>query len=272
MDAAKRLLRLTEVELLKFRRKFVTWGTWILLFVFPMGIELFLALWVSRDEAVYPRVTHTLFAGEVMLVVALTTIVISVMALGNDYELGTVRVILSQGVDRYQYVLSKVLATVVAAFANGLAYVSGALLATVVTHLVLSDVPLAAAAGPGLVWRALGSVGVTGLIGFCFAGVVILALVVGRSSWVGMLGGLGIFMIDFYVGGLRVADGEAYRCTVTYHFISLLDRCFESDLGLRAHVGPADPGRSLAVLALYGGGLTLAAILVFHRQDLMAKA
>ena len=275
MDVLKTLLRLTGVELFKLRGKSVTWVTLALLFIAPISVELFLAA-AAPGDAVFPRVV--LFAGEVLLIVVLVTIVVSVMALGNDHELGTVPVILSLGVDRYQFVLSKVLATVVAALACGFAYVSGSLLATVVAHVALSDVPLVEAAGAGLVWRALGAVGVIGLTGFVFAAVVMVGLVVGRSSWVGMLAGLGAFIVDFSVGGLSTAGTDATRYTVTHHALSLLVRFFQADtFGTRAsgalwETTVAEPWRALAVLLLYGCGLTQLAILIFRRQDLMAKS
>ena len=274
MDALKTLLRLTGVELLKFRGKSVTWVTLILLFVFPAGVEVFLVLWASPEKAIFPGVSYLLFAGAVFLLVALTATVVSVMALGNDYELGTVRVFLSQGVTRYQFILSKVLASVISALVHGSAYVCGTLLATVVAHVVLSDVPLAEAAGAYLLWRALGAVGVVGLVGFVFAGVVMLALVVGRNAWVGMLAGMGAFLADFFFGGLGLTDIGVYRHTISYYALSLLERCFESYTGLdmsgamAEHV-LAEPGRALAALLTYGCGLTLAAILIFYQQDLM---
>jgi ABC-type transport system involved in multi-copper enzyme maturation permease subunit len=142
---------------------------------------------------------------------------------------------------------------------------------------VLSDVPLAEAAGAHLGWRALGGVGAIGLTGFVFAGVVMLGLVVGRSSWMGMLVGLGSFIVDFYFGSLSTADTGVYRYTTIYHARSLLERWFESDPGLSvsytlvAH-GLAQPAQALAVLFLYGCGFALAAILIFRRQDLMARS
>jgi len=268
------LLRLTGVEIFKFRLKPVTWVTWLLLFLFPALIEVFLAVRVSHEQAVFPQVIRLLYAGEVLLVVAVTTVVVSVMALGNDYELGIVRTILVGGVERHQFVVSKVLATVVAALANGCAYMVGTLLATTVTHLLLSDVSLREAVGMSLVWRALESVGVVGLVGFCFAGVVIVALVVGRSAWVGMLAGLGAFLADFAVGGLNVFPTGLYRYTVSYHTLSLLAWHVASGTGLAASLGGYElstPGRALVALLAYGCALTLAAVLVFRRQDLMLK-
>jgi ABC-type transport system involved in multi-copper enzyme maturation permease subunit len=276
MCALKTLLRLIGVELLKFRSKRVAWVAFTLLLFSPIGAEVLLTS-ISRRDAVFPGVAHFLLSGEVMLVVALTAITVSVMTLGNDYELGIVRFMLSRGVRRYQFILSKVLATAVAAFAYGFAYVSGAVVATTIAHAALSDVPLVEAAGANLGWRALGGVGVIGLTGFVFAGVVMLGLVVGRNSWMGMLVGLGSFMVDFYYGSLSVADTGVYRYTTIYYARSLLERWFESDPGLSmsytlaAH-GLAEPVQALAVLLLYGCGFTLVAILIFRRQDLTAKS
>jgi ABC-type transport system involved in multi-copper enzyme maturation permease subunit len=271
MDILNTVLRLTGVELLKFRSKPISSVTLLMLFVGPVGGEISLAA-ISRDDALFPGAV--LLAGELLLIVALMNVLVSVMALGNDYELGTVCVFVSRGIDRYQFILSKVLATVVAAFANGLAYVSSSLLATSVAHIALSDVPLARAAGNDLLWRALGAVGVIGLTSFAFTSVVMLALVVGRNSWIGMLAGLGTFMADFYVGALSISDTLAYRYAVAYHARSLLERCFKSaTTGMRmsgtlATHGPVEPGRALVVLLLYGCGFTLAAMFIFRRQDL----
>jgi ABC-type transport system involved in multi-copper enzyme maturation permease subunit len=263
------------VELLKIRSKPVTWMTLALLFAGPIGFELFLAS-TSPSDAVFPD--PTVLASDILLIVVLMVIVVAVMALGNDYELGTVRAFLSRGVARYQFIVSKVLATALLALAGGLAYVAGALAATSIAHVRLSGVPLAEAAGEGLVWRALGAVGVIGLTGFVFAGVVMLALVVGRTSWMGMLAGLGVFMADFYFGTLSAVDSGTYRYAVTYHALSLLARCLNSEsAGMRvpgtlAGYSLAQPGRALTVILLYGCGLTLLAILVFRQQDLVAKS
>lgn len=277
MDALNALARLTGVEMLKFWRKPVAWLALGLMLLGPAGGEGLLAL-VSREHAVFPKITTFLFAGEILLFVSLATVVVAVMALGNDYELGTVRAILTRGVDRYQFVLSKIIATVGAALANGFAYMTGGLLAASLAHSAYSSVPLLEAAGHDLLWRALEVVLVIGLTGFVSAGVVMLALVLGRSSWIGMLAGLGFFLVDFSVGGLRMAGTDVYDHTVSYHALSLLERCFASDPHLRmssdwlSSGGMAEPGRAVTVLLLYGCAFTLAAILLFQRQDLTAKA
>jgi ABC-type transport system involved in multi-copper enzyme maturation permease subunit len=273
MDALKTVLRLTGVELLKFRSKPISSVTLLALFIGPIGAELSL-LAISPDDALFPRAV--LLAGEVLLIVPLMSVLVSAMELGNDYQLGTVRAFVGRGIDRHQFVLARILATIIAALASGFVYVSSTLLATVVAHIALSEVPLAQAVGQGLLWRALGIVGVIGLTGFVFASVVTLALVVGRNSWIGMLAGLATFMADFYVGALSISDTPAYRFTVAHHSRSLLERCFKSaTTGMRmsgtlAPHRSVEPVRALGVLLLYGCGFTLAAILIFRRQDLTA--
>jgi ABC-type transport system involved in multi-copper enzyme maturation permease subunit len=275
MDTLNSFLRLTGVENAKFWGKPVAWAVLGLMLIGPAAGEGFLLL-ADKASAVFPKVTTLMFIGEVLLLFTLTTVVLAVLALGNDYELGTVRVLLSRGVPRHQFLLAKIAATVVAALANGLAYMASGVLAASLAHLAYSDVPLAEAAGANLVWRALGVVMVLGLTGFVAAAVVMLALVLGRSSWIGMLAGLGAFLGDFFVGGLRFVQTEAYRYTVSYHALSLLERCFPSDPGLRMSAAwstsnLASPGRAIAVLLLYGCAITLAAVLLFRRQDLMEK-
>jgi ABC-type transport system involved in multi-copper enzyme maturation permease subunit len=274
MDTPKSFLRLTGVEMRKFWAKPVARAVLGLMLIGPAAGEGFLLL-TDKGSALFPKVTTLMFIGEVLLLFTLSTVVVAVLALGNDYELGTVRVLLSRGVPRHQFLLAKIAATVIAALANGLAYMASGVLAASLAHLAYSDVPLAEAAGADLVWRALGVVMVLGLTGFIAAGVVMLALVLGRSAWIGMLAGLGAFLGDFFVGGLRFVQTEAYRYTVSYHALSLLERCFPSEIRMRMSTGwntsdLASPTRAIAVLLLYGCAITLAAILLFRRQDLTA--
>jgi ABC-type transport system involved in multi-copper enzyme maturation permease subunit len=279
MNEMKTLIRLTGVELLKFRSKSITWVTSILLFGLPVLGEL-IQVQLSQRDAVYPRAGYFLFGSDMLLFVALITIVVSVMALGNDYELKTVRSILGRGTARYQFILAKIMAVFAAALFNGLVYIAGALSASIIGHRSLSEVALQEAAGSNLFWRALGAVGVILLVEFVSAGAAMLALVLGRTAWSGMFGGLGFFFVDYFVGGLAPTDllgiEGVYRYTVTYHALGILTKLFPSDpkLGLPrswSTEGFAEPGGAVAFILIYGCILTLLAILIFKRQDLMAQ-
>lgn len=126
MDALGTLSRLTHIEILKFWRKSTARAVLVFMFVGPILGEAILAS-ISIRDATFPQITQFMFSSDMLMMIALMTVVISVMALGNDYELGTVSAVLSRGVDRYQYICSKIIATVCAAFANGLVFMIAAL-------------------------------------------------------------------------------------------------------------------------------------------------
>ncbi len=241
--------------------------------------EVLLAALSVRD-ATFPLVSRYLFSGDVVLFIALATVVVSVLALGNDYELGTVRIILTRGVTRPQFILSKVIATLGATLVNALAYIGSAVLSTFAVHLLYSDTPLFEAAGSDILLRALGAAGVVTLVGLVSSGIVMLALVLGRSAWMGMLAGLGYFFADFVIGGMGLAHQgpleNAYRYAITYYALSILERLFPSDPRLsmaRSWMaeGPAGVWEALLLLLVYGAALTVLAIWLFRRQDLLEK-
>ena len=279
MNTFNTLWRMITVELLKFRTKSMTWAALGILFTLPIFAELLLAC-TSQREAVYPQVINYLF-GAMLLMVALILIVVSIMALGNDYELDMVQVILSQGVNRAQFIMAKVIATLVVALAGGTLYVISALLSSYIAHTIISDVPFLTAAGQNIVWRALGSILVVGLVEFATAGIVMLGLVLGRKAWIGMAIGLGYFLVDFSIvifgqtNPLGIQNG--YRYTITYQATSLLEPLFPDALSFGlpqgwAAQGMISPGQAVITLIMYGGLLTAAAILIFHRQDLTSQS
>ena len=249
------------------------------MFIGPILGEAALASFSIRD-ATFPQITQFMFSSFMLMMIALMTVVISVMALGNDYELGTVSVVLSRGVERYQFILSKIIATVSAAFTNGLVFMIAGFASTYVVHITYSTVPFVEAAGGDMFWRLLGATCVIALVNFVLSGVVMFALVLGRSSWVGMLAGLGYFFGDFIVGGLGSGSvlgiNDAYRYTVVYHAISINERFFPSDQAVslpRTWIedGIATPLSAVIVLLLYGAILAVISILLFRRQDLTTK-
>ena len=274
------LARLTRIEALKFWRKPIAVVVVVLMLTGPIiGVTILARL--SPGDAVYPRIPQFLFTADMLIFIALATVVLSIMALGNDYELGTLRVILSRGVRRPHFIISKIIATLLAALAYGIVFVAAGLTSSFVAHLSLSNVPFFEAAGEDIFCRALGATSVIVLVNFVLSGIVMLALVLGRSSWAGMLAGIGYFLIDFSVGGIgsgRVLGvQDAFQYTVSYHMISLMDRLFPSDPTVslpRAWIGHgfASPTSAVIVLLFYGAVLSIISILIFQRQDLTAKS
>ncbi len=279
MNALGTLSRLTRVEIRKFWRKSTARAVLVFMFAGPIAGEAILAS-ISKSDATFPKVTQFMFSSDMLMMIALMTVVISVLALGDDYELGTVRVILSRGIDRHIYIASKIIATVSAAFINGLVFMIAAFASTFVVHIKFSTVPFSEAAGADIIWRFVGATGVIGLVNFVLSGVVMVALVLGRNSWAGMLAGLGYFFADFFVGGLGSGSllgvNDAYRYTIAYHAISINELFFPSDPSVslpRAWIGAglANPTSAVTVLLFYGTVLAAIAMFLFQRQDLMAK-
>ncbi len=275
MQALKSLLHLVGVELLKLRSKRATWLALAMLAGIPVAVEMLLGRAYPHD-AVLPRSANILLSGAVLLLVALTATIASVIVLGRDYELGIARAFLGRGVKRCEFVLSKVLATEAISVVAAAAYVGCALLATAAGHLVLSDVPLAEAAGTALVSRALAAAAVIVLAAFVTGGLVNAALVAGRSTSIGLMAGLGYFLIDFYACSVVSPSAEFRRYTVTCQAGCLLESMSPQLAGahgadLMASGCFETPGQSLAWLLLLGGGLTLAAVLLYARQDLTSR-
>jgi ABC-type transport system involved in multi-copper enzyme maturation permease subunit len=279
MDVVRLLWRLTQIEALKFWRKAVARVVLVLMFIGPIVGEALLTE-LSPSDAIYPRVTQFMFSADMLLMIAEITVVLSVLALGNDYELGTVRAILSRGVGRDQYILSKTIASVSAALINGLVFVVAGMASTFIVHIASSSIPFYIAAGEDILLRAVGAIGVIVLVNFVLSGIVMMVLVLSRSSWMGVLAGL-YFLGDFFIGGwwpgsvLGVQD--AYRYTVAYRALSIMERLFPSDPRVSlprawAAQGYGDPGQALILLLVLGALLNLSSILVFRQQDLMTKS
>jgi ABC-type transport system involved in multi-copper enzyme maturation permease subunit len=274
MEIISSLIRLTRVETYKLWQKSTAKVVLILLFVSPIVGEILL-LELSVRDAIFPRVTHFIFSGDILMFISLATVVVSVLALGNDYELGTVTTILSSGVTRWQFIFSKIASTVAAALVNGLAYIAGGLISTLIVHLTQSDVPFFTAAGEDIIWRLLGEVMVVCMVGFISSGIVMLALVLWRSAWAGMLAGIGYFFMDFFFGGLGLLNFRGlenlHRFSFSYYALSMLERYFPPDpfisLPRSWSENPAGIWEAPITLIIIGSALTCAAILIFQQQD-----
>lgn len=270
------LLHIAQNEGVRFWRKPIARFVLVLMAVGPIAGEALLAM-ISPSDAAFPQVTQFLFSADLLIFLALITVVLSVMSLGNDYEVGTVSTLLTRGMRRYEFILSKMLVSVSAAFVNVFTFMAAGLAATAVVHTQVSDVPFFEAAGSDIIWRSLGGVGVAVLFNAVLSGIVLLALVIGRSTWAGMLAGLGYFTADFAVGVFGAGElfgvEKAYSYALTYYGISLYERFFPSDPNLSLPrswgvMGSAGAGEALLVLGVASLGLLVAALVVFERQDI----
>ncbi len=271
------LLTLTRVEWMKYWNKTVARVVLGFMIVTPIAAEALLAKLSIRD-AMFPRVSHFIFSPDLMMFLGMIMIVLAVLALGSDFDLGTVRTTLSRGVPRGLFITAKVLTVIAAGLVNAAVYVIAGMAAVAVVHLTSGGPPIFEAAGGNIFWRGLASVGMVGVVTFVLSGIVMLAVVLGRSSWTGMLAGLGFFFVDFTVGGLGIGDllgiADPHHYTMTYYALSVYERLFPSDPAVslpRAWAGEPliEAQHALIILFLYGVGATALAIAAFNRQDLL---
>jgi ABC-type transport system involved in multi-copper enzyme maturation permease subunit len=271
------LLTLTRVEWMKYWNKAVARVVLGSMVILPVGAEILLANLSIRD-AMLPRVSQFIFSPDLLMFLGMIMIVLAVLALGSDFDLGTVQTTLSKGVPRAQFIAAKVLTVIAAGLVNAAVYVSAGMVAVAVVHLTSGGPSIFEAGGGDILWRGLASVGMVGAVTFVLAGIVMLAVVLGRSSWMGMLAGLGFFFVDFIVGGFGIGDflgiADTHRYTMTYHALSVYERLFPSDPALSLpHAWAGEPlieaQHALIILLLYGVGATVAAIFAFNRQDLL---
>jgi ABC-type transport system involved in multi-copper enzyme maturation permease subunit len=271
------LLTLTRVEWTKYWNKRVARVVLGFMLITPVAAEALLAKLSLRD-AMFPRVSQFIFSPDLMMFLGMIMIVLAVLALGSDFDLGTVRTTLSRGVPRALFITAKVLTVICAALVTATVYVSAGMVAVAIVHLTSGGPPFFEAAGGDILWRGLASVGMVGVVTFVLSGIVMLAVVLGRSSWAGMLAGLGYFFADFIIGGFGLGDflgiADPHHYTMTYHALSVYERLFPSDPTVslpRAWAGEPliAAQHALIILFLYGVGATAAAIAAFKRQDLL---
>jgi ABC-type transport system involved in multi-copper enzyme maturation permease subunit len=271
------LFTLTRVEWMKYWNKTVARVVLGFMLVTPLAAEALLVKLSIRD-AMYPRVSQFIFSPDLMMFLGMIMIVLAVLALGSDFDLGTVRTTLTRGVPRARFITAKVITVIAAALVNAAVYVSAGMAAVAIVHLAKGGPPIFEAGGGDFLWRGLASVGMVGTVTFVLAGIVMLAVVLGRSSWMGMLAGLGYFFADFIVGGFGIGDllgiADPHTYTMTYYALNVYERLFPSDPTLslpRAWAGEPliEAQHALIILLLYGVGATATAIVAFNRQDLL---
>jgi ABC-type transport system involved in multi-copper enzyme maturation permease subunit len=271
------LFTLARVEWMKYWNKTVARLVLVFMLVTPLAAEALLVKLSIRD-AMFPRVNQFIFSPDLMMFLGMIMIVLAVLALGSDFDLGTVRTTLSRGVPRGLFITAKVLTVICAALVTAAVYVSAGMVAVATVHLTRGGPPFFEAAGGNILWRGIASVGMVGVVTFVLAGIVMLAVVLGRSSWTGMLAGLGYFFADFIVGGIGIGGllgiADPHHYTMTYYALSVYERLFPSDPAIslpRAWAGEPliAAQHALIILFLYGVGATAAAIVAFNRQDLL---
>jgi ABC-type transport system involved in multi-copper enzyme maturation permease subunit len=233
-------------------------------------------VWLLGDETMstFPRVLELIYL-PLWLLVEMIGLLLAVEVMGSEFEQGTVRTVVGRGTPRWLFVGGKAIALLVAVSVYAVVGVlSGGFFATI-SHLSQLGTR-------GLVegWReffvsCLPAAGIATLAGSAYVGILLLLVVLTRSSALAMLGGLLIFGGDFIVVsgvplGIEKFDPAGYsifRCAS-----ALFYRAVEGVWGMGIiSEGSQTPGRAFLTLALYAVAGVVLTYCVFKRQDLAGK-
>ena len=251
----------------------VVFGTMCVAPVIPIG-----TVWAFGSTAsVFPEVVHIVGAS-FWLLAGLTSLLLIAGSLGNEYELGTTYAAVGRGTPRWLFVAGKAIVVLGAATINSLvAWLCSGLMA-VVSHLVQVGT---AGLGDGirtLLTSGLLAVGIAVLSAASYIGLVTAIGVLARSTAFTMFGGLGLFMIDFFVGEFTPVPGLQDSSLGVFSILSntnlLLNRLSTAMGATWSATGGTgtSPGTAVLVMACYAiGGIVLACAL-FQRQDLRGRS
>ncbi len=222
----------------------------------------------------FPRVLELIYL-PLCLLAGLIGLLLAVEVMGSEFDQGTVRTVMGRGVPRWLFVGGKAAALLIAVAVNAVAgTLSGGVFAAISHLSQVGATGLAEGLGK-LVLSCLPVVGIVALSGLAYAGILLLLVVLVRSSAVAMLGGLLIFGGDFTIASTIPLGTEKLNlsgCSIFRSTFVLLSQIVKnmSDLGI-ASEGPDDPWRAFLTLALYAVAGVVLACYVFRQQDLAGK-
>jgi len=260
-----------SAELFKLRRSRVGKATLVVTAVASPLITGLVWLIGGEKESTFPRVLELIYLPS-WLLAGLIGLLLAVEVMGGEFAQGTVRTVMGRGTPRWLFVGGKAVALLVAVTVNAIVCtLSGGVFATV------SHLGQLGTAGLAEGWRefarfCLPALGIIILSALAYVGILLLVVVLVRSSALAMLAGLLIFGGDFIIEalGMEGLDPGAYSIyRSTSVLFSQVVKGMES-LGMTVE-GLGDPGRAFLTLAFYAVAGVVLAYYVFKRQDLAGK-
>jgi len=254
----------------------------IALFTTFIGVALpiiLIGILGERNTSTFPGVVPQLLLPSLTLLIGIISVLLSLSSWGDEYEYGTVRVVLSRCPARWQFLIGKT-----AALALALAVIIVLALAAEVavaagSHLV--QIGRAGLAGhlSDLMGVILPIMGAWWLAGMVYTGVVALVVVGAQSPALGMAAGLALFLGDLMLsvlgpGGSNAQFGSYTVINNSYGLIaSALGEVYSSGASvfvtLEALALP-EPAEALGRLVLYAAATLGLAYFLFRQRDLSA--
>lgn len=225
--------------------------------------------WLGPDYTQYPGALG-LMSGS-LLMTALISALLVATSVGNEYEWGAVRMIISRGVPRWLFVVGKGAALLSISSLNALAFWLAVLIAVSLSHL-------GHAAGASEMQRGIAAMFTSGLAAVAIAALAAAAyigagLVIGiltRSTSFTTLFGIGLILADFYFSNLQEARAVFANLSIVGNSAVLLAPLhFQMAGDNSGSPGLATaPTTAVLILLAYAVGGVLLAIFLFQRQEL----
>jgi ABC-type transport system involved in multi-copper enzyme maturation permease subunit len=232
---------------------------------------------LGSSASVFPEVMPVIGAS-FWLLAGLTSLLLTAGSIGDEFELGTVQVVVGRGTPRWLFVLGKASVLLGAAAINVLVgWFCGGLMA-VVSHLIQVGMQ---GLGEGLrilLTSGLAAVGIAVLSAASYIGLTMVVGVLTRTTAFTMFGGMAFFVVDFLLGGFTPIPGWKEKGLGAFSVIGntnlLLNRLsYAMGADWSATVHPdIGSGTAISVLACYAIGGAILSSVLFRRQDLRGKS
>jgi ABC-type transport system involved in multi-copper enzyme maturation permease subunit len=224
-------------------------------------------VWAAGGSSVILPRALQLVGASLLLLTGLMAFLLTATVIGSEFEQGMARVTMGRGVSRAMFVLGKGAALLVMSLINALTGWFFGSLAAIISHIAqLGTVGLTFGILT-LFTSGLDAVPIVLLSAAAYIGLGLIVAIVTRSTAFAMLGGLALFMADFY--WQAIADqGTAF--SILGNTVVLLSTLIFPMAPPELTVGTANAGDGLAILILltYAVTGTGSAILLLQRQDL----
>jgi ABC-type transport system involved in multi-copper enzyme maturation permease subunit len=273
----KDLTRQISIELFKTRRARL--GRIALFSAFIGGALPIILIGIigDRGASTFPGVVPQVLLPSLTVLTGLVSMLLSLSSWGDEYEHGTLRLMLSRSPERWRALLAKTAASALALLAIIVVALAAELLVGVLSHVIQSDVTSLLEQLLSLAPLLPPIVGVWWLAGMVYSSAVTLVITGGRSPTLGMIGGLGLYLGDLLVSNLGLNSagwiGDYSIINNAFGLIaSHLGDLYRQSGGALfsgiAGMAPVDPGQIVGRLLLYSAGTLFLAYLVFRQQDI----
>lgn len=278
---------LIRAELLKLRRRTLTWVLFVLLVAFLGLVHLGLYMMVQAPPAegmppglqeqmveellTFPRA----FAGILGMVAGIGTflaIVLGGASMGGEYGWGTVRTVLARGPGRGPFLLVKLSGlAIILAIGLVIGFVVGSLLSGLTAVAIGQGVRLASVPAGFIGDLAVGAVKAWAVL--CFYALFGLFLsTLGRSTLAGVAGGLVYYFVDSLAGQLFPRAAPYLLGANTNALLAFSGGRMQVGINVGSAASPQSlsPGHAAVVLGVYAALFLAASLLLFQRRDITA--